>query len=138
MTDVLQPEDLEGFTSVYCVQESDQAGHTFVTDLQSRIRGFQTAGTWSGRLLVVRLPAGIKDSNDLHREDPTQFHERWHEALAAAIPSGDQLPVDAPVAATPLVMKMRPGIVGDRLLEQHSFAAAGNQLYIFTKKADEK
>src|SRR5262249_1766873 len=68
---------------IYVLEEADQAGKDFVANVAARLRALG----WQGKLLVVRLDP-VKDANDLHKQDPAKFKERFQAALdnAAEVP----------------------------------------------------
>jgi hypothetical protein len=109
-------------TKVYVVQEPDAAGETFVVGVRDRL----AAVNWPGQLLVVKLD-GAKDPNDLHKQGPGQFRERFQNALDRAEP------VDAAAASDIPLPGQRPwpdppepeayhGLAGDlvRFIGPHS------------------
>jgi hypothetical protein len=69
-------------TRVYALQEPDEGGTRFVAAVRERLA---TLG-WEGQLLVVKLAGGVKDLNELHRQDPGRFKEIFEQALDHAQP----------------------------------------------------
>jgi hypothetical protein len=82
MPHVLQAEDLVGIPEVYILQENDDAGETFVQGLAQRLAEIR----YRGQARIFRMPDGLKDLNDLHRDDPSRFVDRFQAAIQAAVP----------------------------------------------------
>jgi DNA polymerase-1 len=78
---------ISNVSTIYAVQEPGGSGETFVRNVRERLADLG----WKGKLLVARLD-GAKDPNDLHKQDPARFPQRWREALAKAEP----IPLAAP------------------------------------------
>lgn len=78
----LRPIYLKGFQEVVAVQENDDAGSQFV----QRVADLCIAEGVAAQVKVLKLPEGVKDTNDLYREDPDgfalAFNNLAHEAEA--------------------------------------------------------
>jgi hypothetical protein len=85
----LRAEHVTGFARVVIAQDADDAGAALVQTLASHV-----GALWGGEVRVVRMPAGCKDVNDVHRQDPAGFRDWWDAAVAAAEPV-------TPTSATP-------------------------------------
>ena len=68
-TRVLEAAHLEGVRCLYVVQEPDAGGQTFVWGVAGRLKAFGS----KGEVMVVSMPEGVKDPNDLHRRSPDGF-----------------------------------------------------------------
>ena len=79
MTKTLRREQLEGITTLYVYQEPDSGGTAFV---QGIARQLQTLG-WKNEVFVLSIE-GVKDPNELHKNDPNQFKEKFQAALESA------------------------------------------------------
>jgi hypothetical protein len=68
-------------SKAYVFQEPNQSGEEFIRNVRQRLADLG----WGGELRFVKLN-GIKDPNDLHRQNPDVFRERFQEALDKAEP----------------------------------------------------
>jgi hypothetical protein len=67
-------DELEGIEKIYAIVEPDEGGESFwqslaATDLKERL---------------YRVELDVKDLSDLHRDDPSRFKARLHDALGRA------------------------------------------------------
>lgn len=84
-------ELLDGVERIYVVIEPDSGGEAMLKWLAgSAIRE---------RVLLIRLPDGIKDPSELHLADRDAFADRWRKLLDAALAFGEQAKAAAEVAA---------------------------------------
>jgi hypothetical protein len=79
---LLKAEHLAGIPKLFVVQEPGKGGTTLVHGLAAHLATLR----WPGEALVVVMPDGFKDVNDLHRDDPSRFGARLQAALNAARP----------------------------------------------------
>jgi putative DNA primase/helicase len=77
---VMRKEHLEGIPKVYVLREPDDGGGDFVRGVQNRLRKLQYTGTVS----VITMPDGLKDLNDLHKDDAERFDVRLRDAISRA------------------------------------------------------
>ena len=80
----LEFDHIKRFRTIYIFQEPDAAGGKFVADASARLRALG----YQGMVRVIRPRGNLKDPNELHRDDPARFRERFLEALerSAAVP----------------------------------------------------
>jgi hypothetical protein len=76
----IEPEYLKGIPRVYVVREPDRGGDTLIPAVAARLRAIG----WTGEAFEVRLPDGIKDTNELHIADPGGFKSAFQAALDSA------------------------------------------------------
>jgi hypothetical protein len=81
MTGLLEASMLSGIDRLYLVQEPDHGGMTFVSHLAKRL----TEWRWPGKVCVVRL-SGVKDPNELYKQDRIGFRAAFQQALKQAEP----------------------------------------------------
>lgn len=79
-TGCLESLHLDGCERVLVVAENDAAGQKFPKDVEVRVRelGFRMP------VLVVRMPPGIKDTNELFQKIPKTFETRFRRACRHA------------------------------------------------------
>jgi hypothetical protein len=82
MACVLRAEHLGGIRRLYVLQEPDRGGETFLAGVAKRCREVG----WHGEMFVLSLPPGLKDLNDLHKQDPAGFTASFQKAVQAAKP----------------------------------------------------
>ncbi len=88
----IQPDHLKDIEHIYVFREPDQGGTTFVDGVARRL---QEIG-WKGKAFELKLD-GIKDPNDLHKQNPAAFKEIFQKALdtSAQLPEPTE-PVESP------------------------------------------
>lgn len=104
---LVQPEHVSGIARLYVCREPDRGGDTFVRGVAGRLRELG----WTGEAGVLTMPDGLKDLNDLHRDDPARFVTRLRAAMQAAEALTDQeaarQPGSAALALTSLADLLR-------------------------------
>ncbi|RJO66197.1 MAG: hypothetical protein C4523_14070 [Myxococcales bacterium] len=106
MSRYLAAAHLEGIRRVFIVQEPGDGGEAFVKGVGLRLRQIG----WRGEVRIIRLLNGVKDPNELHRQNPAGFKDRFEEALRAASPP-PRLEMDwglETVFSPPLLCVLRP------------------------------
>jgi hypothetical protein len=73
----LAKEFVEAVPTIYVHREPDQGGTTFVEGTVKRL----AAIGFTGKVLELRMPDGIKDPADLHVANPEEFKSRLAEAI---------------------------------------------------------
>src|SRR5262249_7557967 len=68
-TGCLEKEDLAGIGCVYLIPDDDESGRRFSERILARLRALG----WKGRLCVLDLPEGAKDTCALRAADPQAF-----------------------------------------------------------------
>lgn len=81
MAGTLEASYLQGISKIYVMQEPDKGGDAFVSGVSARLKKIG----WSGETSVLHLE-GVKDPNDLHKQNPEEFKERFQAAMDAAKP----------------------------------------------------
>jgi hypothetical protein len=81
MANKLEECYLEGIEKLYILQEPDTAGTRFVKSIEQRLESWK----WQGKAYVVTLP-GVKDPNELHKQDWKGFKAAFQQALEQAEP----------------------------------------------------
>jgi hypothetical protein len=74
-------EYLVGIPAIYYWREPDTGGETLARGFKTRMSGIG----YKGELREVKIE-GVKDPNDLHRDNPDRFKERFQAALDSAVP----------------------------------------------------
>jgi putative DNA primase/helicase len=77
----IKPEYLKNISRIFVMREPDQGGVTFIEGVAKRL---QEIG-WSGKAFELKLD-GIKDPNELHKQNPSCFKEIFQKALDSAGP----------------------------------------------------
>jgi hypothetical protein len=81
----LEAGDISGINDIYVVQEDDDAGTKFVGHMCQRITGDLAH---KGNLFVIPFNEvkGAKDPNDLYKQDPNRFKDRFRALCEKAVP----------------------------------------------------
>lgn len=85
MTKKLEASHLENITKIYISDERDQGAKIFVPGIKERLEKFQ----WQGEVYTITMSEGLKDPNDLHRQNPQTFKETFQKILENATPLGN-------------------------------------------------
>lgn len=85
MADKLNVEHVAQVERIYVIREPDSGGAAFIVGVAKRLLALR----WRGRLFELRMPNGIKDPNDLHKQDPEKFKEEFQKAVDSARPLAD-------------------------------------------------
>ena len=75
---LLDEQHLDGVRELYVLREPDTAAYVEGVALRTRELG------WDGSVYALVMPDGIKDLNELHKDDPEWFLERLNGALSGA------------------------------------------------------
>lgn len=97
-TNCLKAEYVTGISTIYVMNEKDEAGSQFVKDIANKLHGFE----WEGELYEVKMPDGIKDPNELHLKlnNFDQFIQEMNRIKEQAKPIEDNvipLPIEEPI-----------------------------------------
>jgi RecA-family ATPase len=95
-TKALRDEHLAGIGRVYAVQETDPAGAEFVNGIRERLKTL----SYHGEFRVLHL--GVKDVNELHKQNPDGFRAAFDAALKDSEQSkGPEKPAETTSAPGP-------------------------------------
>lgn len=97
-TNCLKAEYVDGISTIYVMNEKDEAGNIFVKDIAAKLQQFG----WQGELYEVKMPDGIKDPNELHVKlnNFDQFIQEMNRIKEQAKPIEDNvipLPIEEPI-----------------------------------------
>lgn len=81
LSKTIQLDHLKNIERIYVFREPDQGGSTFVAGVAKRLKEIG----WCGKAFELKLD-GVKDPNELHKQNASDFKEFFQKALDSAGP----------------------------------------------------